>query len=80
MGSSKARTKLRESLLQTILFDSGQLQHERERPDTVQKYMNRIVTRANYKTSKITSCDANRKARLVLSLRSLSTRVATGMM
>jgi len=34
------RTKSRESLLRTIFFDSGHLQHERERPDMERKYMN----------------------------------------
>jgi len=34
------RTKLIERLLWTILFCSGHLHHERERPDTERKYMN----------------------------------------
>jgi len=32
------RTKSRERLLRTILFYSGHLQHERERPDMERKY------------------------------------------
>ena len=36
----RERTKSIERLLRTILFDSGHLQHERERPDMERKYMN----------------------------------------
>jgi len=41
MRPSKARAKKsRERLIRTILFYSGHLQHERERPDMERKYMN----------------------------------------
>ena len=36
----RERRKSRERLLRTILFYSGHLQHERERPDMERKYMN----------------------------------------
>ena len=36
----RERTKSQERLLRTILFYSGHLQHERERPDMERKYMN----------------------------------------
>jgi len=43
MSPSKARGNEDERtprLLRTIFFDSGHLQHERERPDMERKYMN----------------------------------------
>jgi len=36
----RERTKSRERLLRTIVFDSGHLQHECERPDMERKYLN----------------------------------------
>ena len=36
----REQTKLWERLLQTILFHSGHLQNERERPDMKRKYRN----------------------------------------
>jgi len=38
--AKRERTKSRERLLRTILFYSGHLQHECERPDMERKYMN----------------------------------------
>jgi len=36
----RERTNSRERLPGTIVFDSGHLQHERERPDMERKYLN----------------------------------------
>jgi len=45
----RERTKARERLLRTILFYSGHLQHERERPGMERKHMN-TATRPNEKS------------------------------
>jgi len=43
----RERTKSREHLLRAIVFDSGHLQHECERPDMERKYSTWIVAKPN---------------------------------
>ena len=77
----RERTKSKERLLRTILFDSGHLQHERERPEMKRKCMNNDkaqrkepgtgpwVVAQICKASKLALC-INRNRRLRLSPRS----------
>jgi len=49
----RQRTKSREPLLRTVFFDSGHLQHERERSDVERKYIN--SDKAKWKNSSLTT-------------------------